>query len=150
MSGPSSFQKDLASGKAAEQRIANKLLEAGMYSSINFIDGNFIEYDAIAKTAAGDEERLEMKNDMKSALTGNFFVEFWCRDKPSGIAASQADFYMVTTHNPMQFWKLPVKYLKDVVKGCRVVSGGDNNVAQGYLVPVSKLAKEYKMDFGNA
>lgn len=140
----SKFAMDLAAGKNAEKRVATKLLKDGLYKAVNFVEGNFSAYDAIGITPEGKEEKLEMKNDMKSALTGNFFVEFWCGNNASGIDTTEADYYVVTTHKPMQHWKLPVKYIAKLAKDIgKIVSGGDDSKARGYLVPVSKLNKEY-------
>lgn len=134
---------DLAAGKSAEKRVAEKMLKDGLYKDVKFVEGNFSAYDAIGVTKDGKEEKLEMKNDMKSALTGNFFVEFWCGTKASGIDATEADYYVVTTHKPMQHWKLPIDYISKLAKSCKIVSGGDDAKAKGYLVPVSKLNKKY-------
>ncbi len=143
----SKFALDLAQGKAAEKRVADKMLAAGIYQKIEFAkNGKFSEYDAVGLTRDGVTKYLEMKNDMKSALTGNFFVEFWCGDKPSGIDVTKADYYVVTTHKPMQFWQLPVDKLSKIAKKCKIVSGGDESKAKGYLVPVSQLPKEYRLD----
>lgn len=141
----STFAKDLAEGKVAERRMSERLQKAGMYSDIKLIEGKFLFYDAVATTPDGKEERLEFKSDRKSALTGNFFVEFWCRDKHSGIAATLADYYVVETFNPAATWKIPVERLLRLTQGCRVVSGGDDNVAQGYLLSVGKIPAEYKL-----
>lgn len=141
----SKFALDLAQGKAAEKRVADKMLAAGLYDEVNFVKGKFSEYDAVGRKG-NKEETLEMKNDMKSALTGNFFMEFWCGDKPSGIDTTKADYYVVTTHKPMQFWKLPVPALTKIAKTCKIVSGGDDKKAKGYLIPVAKLPTEYRLD----
>lgn len=143
----SKFAMDLAAGKMAEKRAAEHLIKAGVYKDISFDDskGEFSDYDAVALTPDGVTHYLEMKNDIKSAVTGNFFAETWCRKKPSGLAATKADFYVVTTHNPKRFWRLPVSKLRALAKTCKIVSGGDDAAAVGHLIPVNMFPQEYQV-----
>jgi hypothetical protein len=141
----SAFAKDLSEGKAAEKRMRQKLLDLEHYVSVVLEEGPKLEYDAIALTGSGEYEYLEFKSDKKSALTGNFFVEYWCRDHESGISTTLANFYLVETYNPAAIWKIPVPKLRELVQRCKSVSGGDDGAAQGYLLKVSNIPKEYKL-----
>lgn len=141
----SSFARDLAEGKAAEKRMGKKLVEANHYKDVQFYEGTKLEYDAEAETPEGNKEFLEFKSDRMSALTGNFFVEFWCRDHSSGIDATLAHYYVVEVFNPAAIYKIPTSRLRELVKGCKVVAGGDEQMAQGYLLPVRKIPAEFKL-----
>lgn len=140
----SKFAMDLAEGKMAEKRAAEHLIKAGIYKDVSFDDsqGEFSDYDAVATTPGGTTHYLEMKNDKMSALTGNFFAEVYCRKKASGLATTKADYYVVTTHNPKQFWRFPVDKLRKLAETCKIVSGGDDSAAVGHLIPVSKFPTE--------
>jgi hypothetical protein len=88
---------------------------------------------------------MEVHSDRKARYSGQFFVEFECRDKPSGIATSQAKFWAVELHD--NAWAIiPTARLREVVaqqKALRgTVRGGDGGAAEGVLVPLGALFME--------
>jgi len=74
---------------------------------------------------------FEVKEDFTCERTGNVGVEYSCRGKPSGIAVSQADFYIYKIHSQEQgivFLIFSTKHLKALVDEklyFRTVNGGD-------------------------
>ena len=106
-----------------------------------------LEVGQLAEQWLGDVlsgNTIEVKRDFRASQTGNVFVEFFCRGKPSGIATSEADYWAFVIGTGYVVI-LPTKALKEIVelhkeKGL-VMSGGDNNVSQGALVKVERLVK---------
>ena len=88
------------------------------------------------------EKKLEVKTDYKAVKTGNVFVEYFSRDKPSGISTSIADFYVFVLSNENVIFisagKLKEKCRK-YLNGKRDVLGGDNNTSKGILLPINDL-----------
>ena len=84
---------------------------------------------------------IEVKNDLAAHKTGNVFVEYESRNKPSGISKSQSDYYCFCFNDSYHIIKteklkeLCRKYLntkKDVL-------GGEENTSKGILLPVKDL-----------
>ena len=102
------------------------------------------KYDILLKNGL----TIEVKNDFKSE-TGNVALEYFCRNKPSGISVSQADYYIYLYPKLQEVWKIKTEKLKQMIEdfknGCHVenwttelyfmrVSGGDDNLSKMYLV----------------
>ncbi len=62
-----------------------------------------------------DGLKYEVKAEPMSNITGNLFIEFLdSRKKISGIALSDADFYIFFTHN--LYLLIPIEQLKELTK----------------------------------
>lgn len=92
---------------------------------------------------------VEVKSDRKCELTGNVFVEYRYRGRPSGIAATTASHWAIEVVADV-FVLLPTAYLKRL---CRLAlaagmrkPGGDFNNAHGALVPVAWLVDRRQVD----
>lgn len=109
----SNFKYDLEVGKVAEQALADIL----------------------------ENKTIEVKRDLKAKTTGNVFVEFESRGKPSGIAKSEADFWCFVLED--RYVILSAEELKKIVeplKGTeREKRGGDNNTSKGVLLRTHEL-----------
>jgi hypothetical protein len=88
---------------------------------------------------------IEVKRDFKCLETGNIFVEYESRNKPSGIAISEADYYCYWLSNyhliiieKDELKKLCRKYLKTN----RDVKGGDMNTSKGILLPLKEFLQK--------
>ena len=107
---------------------------------------------------------FEVKTDLQAYDTGNFFIEVESWDKDGGILVTTADWwilnivkvfhedgasreqrardyrdYKLNTEDIKFSVLIRVDYLKDIVKKHQLVSGGDNNKALGYLLPIGDL-----------
>lgn len=84
--------------------------------------------------------KIEVKFDEMSATTGNFFCEYECSNKPSGIVTTEAEYYDVSLPNQVHIL-IPTFALRHLINTnkFRSVSGGDNYAAKGYLIPLSEL-----------
>ena len=81
----SDFNYDLKVGQVAEKKIADII----------------------------QNKTIEVKNDLLTAKTGNVFIEYECRGKPSGISTTQSDFYCFVVEDTMII--LPTKKLKSKI-----------------------------------
>ena len=89
-------------------------------------------------------EPLECKCDKRCIDTGNVFVEFEDRGKPSGISITKSTFYAFCLYKKerekKQIWVLiPTEILKKLMKKYPVKSGGDNWEARGHIIPKEEL-----------
>jgi hypothetical protein len=90
---------------------------------------------------------IEVKNDRMIHKTGNLFIEYESRDKPSGLATTTADYWIYRMSELDSSLILPTKALKEV---CRVYfkqnifikNGGDNNTSKGFLIPLTRLLND--------
>lgn len=112
------FDLDLAYGKVREQRVAD-MLQGG---------------------------KIEVKSERDMWVrTGNICIEFESYGKPSGIAATESDFWFHNlcigdqTFATLVFDVPSLRRIIDNLDYKRVVSGGDNNASRMYLLNIQKL-----------
>ena len=102
---------------------------------------------------------IEVKFDFACYRTGNFYIEYSSRGKPSGIATTKADYWMliastekgvelkgqlrdIEKDDVLYSIMLPTEKLKEV---CRTkyyrkdVGGGDSNTSTGILIKSKDL-----------
>ena len=88
-------------------------------------------------------KKIEVKRDRLAHKTGNIFIEYESRGKPSGIATSKADFYayyisdiciLITLDKLKSICREYLNTSKDIV-------GGDDNTSKGILLPIIELFK---------
>ena len=89
------------------------------------------------------DSTIEVKDDSKhSARTGNVFIEYDSRNKPSGIATTQATYWAIKT-STNTFVIILTQRLKDIARNYigtnRDIVGGDNNTSRGVLIPREEL-----------
>lgn len=110
----SDFRYDLEVGKVAEKQLAMIL----------------------------QNKKIEVKRDFKASQTGQVFVEFFSRGKPSGIEKSEADYwaFMISEESVVL---LPTERLRALVEEAKangkVKAGGDSNTSQGALIKIERL-----------
>ncbi|MDG3582034.1 hypothetical protein [Galbibacter pacificus] len=101
--------------------------------------------DKVAAFLKMDKSEIEVKYEKRTCITSNIFLEFEGRGKPSGVATSEAKYYVFEFGNEWEGMKLvmPTKKLKEMARnfykrdGYRV--GGDSNTSKGVLIPVHEL-----------
>ncbi len=90
------------------------------------------------------QARVEHKYDKLCRKTGNVFVEFEQKGRPSGIAVTTAD-YWATCFYDFCWIVLPAERMKQIArhfaKTNRTTIGGDFNNYKGVLVPVTELVR---------
>ena len=110
----SDFRYDLQLGQLAEKKIADMLTN----------------------------KKLEVKRDFKAQETGNVFVEYGNGNKNSGLATTQADYYVfVISFTQMVF--IETTKLKELCRkyygSAMDIRGGDKNKSKGILLSVDEL-----------
>jgi hypothetical protein len=129
------FVKDLETGKGYEKK-ALELIQK-KYPKAFIQDGYFLEWDIyIPEIDMG----VEVKSDAQYKKTGNFYVEYECNDKPSGIATTKAKYYYIYLD------KLYILKTEDLKDKCRKYlntkkdkKGGDNMASKGIIIPINEL-----------
>jgi hypothetical protein len=86
---------------------------------------------------------IEVKTDRLAHKTGNIFIEYECRNKPSGIATTTATYWIYKIDKSEVAIIVSVDRLKEI---CRVAylnnkkcNGGDDNLSKGVLVPIRDI-----------
>lgn len=88
--------------------------------------------------------KLEVKFDSMAHATGNVFIEYSSRGKPSGIAVTDADYYLYIIAEFNHAIILNVENLKERLRfyykhNMYIRNGGDDDTSVGFLVPISEL-----------
>ena len=86
-------------------------------------------------------QKIEVKLDKMAKKTGNIYVEYESRGKPSGISRSEADHYCYVVGNLKLF--IPTERLKELVEPLKGTKddkrGGDKNTSKGVLLKLTDL-----------
>ena len=86
-------------------------------------------------------KKIEVKYDLQALKTGNVYVEYESRGRPSGISTSEADYYCYCIG--YTFHLLTSKDLKERCRKYlgtdREKLGGDSNTSKGILLPIIEL-----------
>jgi hypothetical protein len=111
----SNFKYDLKVGQVAEKQVAELL----------------------------QDKKVEVKRDLKAKTTGNLYIEYESRGKPSGISRSEADYWCFVFDNLFIF--IQTQKLKEMIepmKGSTMDKrGGDKNSSKGILLPLERLTE---------
>ncbi len=98
--------------------------------------------------ALGNESKIEVKSDRQAVKTGNIYVEYESRGKPSGISTTTAEWWAYEVL-PAVFVLMPtsrLRYLVDEQRKVRFVRGGDNNSSKGVLLKVASLTAPLEVE----
>ncbi len=91
------------------------------------------------------QKKIEVKRDFRAIETGNIFVEYQSRNKPSGLATSEAHYwvYWLSENHFITIEKNELKKLCRKYLGTKNdVLGGDNNTSKGILLPLIEFIKK--------
>jgi len=86
--------------------------------------------------------KIEIKRDFRCLETGNIFIEYESRNKPSGIATSEAQFwcYWLSDNHCVFIKTEALKSLcREYLNTNRDILGGDMNTSKGILLPLNDL-----------
>lgn len=112
---------------------------------IDLRDGEAHE-DALVHTFLQD--KVEVKADFKAARTGNVFIEYQQKGRPSGIAITEAHYWAI--HVVGNGWAIiPTERLKALARAAYNdpalrVKGGDHNLYDGVLIPIDWLLQTWR------
>ncbi len=91
--------------------------------------------------------KIEHKADRKTQTTGNVFVEFAYKGRPSGIEATKSNVYALEyafeRWNVLSTSTLHALCRQLIRNGGRIVKGGDDGHADGLLVPLGEFLKTF-------
>lgn len=108
-----------------------------------------LEYGEVREQAVADmlqNKKIEVKSERDVwQRTGNIAIEYECYGKPSGINATESDYWfhnLCIGEDIFATLVFDTKSLKRIINNLdykRTVSGGDNNASRMYLLNLSKL-----------
>ena len=86
--------------------------------------------------------KIEIKRDFKCLETGNIYVEYQSRGKPSGISTSEAEYWCYWLSDVLCIF-IKIEELKILcrkyINTNRDKKGGDMNTSKGILLPLVDL-----------
>lgn len=116
-----------------------KFLDIVEYDSYEMAVGNFKPYD-IKIQYKNDTYTVEVKADRKTKDTANMVIEYECNGKPSGIKATEADFWAYFIDGTKEYFLIPTSDIRKAIteRGyTRTVRGGDGLRASMFLFPAT-------------
>lgn len=108
-----------------------------------------LEYGKVREQQVADmlqDKKIEVKSERDVwQKTGNIAIEYECYGKPSGINATESDYWFHNlcigdeTFATLVFDTASLKRIIENLDTKRSVSGGDNNASRMYLLNLQKL-----------
>ena len=92
-----------------------------------------------------NDSEVEVKRDRQTQQTGNVYIEYESRGKPSGISTTKADKWAYILQDgctlivDTELLKKALRYLIKSKLCVKDMPGGDNNTSLGVLVSVERL-----------
>ena len=132
------FKKDLVIGNQGEDVVIENLKKFGA----EFISKNNDNKFDVKMLYENIEILYEVKTDVYCEPkndTGNLFVEFECRGKPSGIEVTKAKWFVTYFKYLDEIWYIKTQDLKNLLNeyafGTTHNSGDKGSNTKGYLIP---------------
>jgi len=149
------FRKDVIEGEQGESFITSWLCENanGVLLSDNKTNTHdvTIQFPERNNTIWSGIQTLEIKTDVlvkPERDTGNLFIEYHSRGKPSGISVCKADFFITYFKHLREVWVISTSNLKKLIEehNFRTVTnaGDENSRTCGYLIPRAKYREYFK------
>ena len=157
------FNQDIDVGERGELVLINEFEKKGL---LFLNDNKNNKYDIKMKLPSGGETTLEVKTDVWCAPgryldlpfgriwteakdSGNLFIEFQSRNKPSGVTVTQADTFIYYFPFFKEYWSISVNKLRTLIKENNFRetkdSGDPDSDTRGYLIPREQHKKEFKV-----
>lgn len=149
------FRKDIIEGEQGEEFVTNCLCETFGATLISNNKTNshdvIIEFPLTENSIWSGRLSLEIKTDVlvsEKRDTGNMFIEYECRGKPSGISVTKSDIFITYFKNLNELWAIPTPKLKELIstQNFRTVgnAGDKGSKTCGYLIPRIKYREYFK------
>ena len=111
-----------------------------------------LQYGQVREEKLSDilqNEKIEVKTERdKWKETGNICIEFSCRGKPSGIAVTEAKWWvhvLADGDDTSCMLMFPTEKLKEIARkyyaNGKIVDGGDDNLSKMVLLPLKEIFK---------
>ena len=110
------FRKDLVLGNEGEMVVVSVLETKNMKYIKSNNDNKF--YVEMENNETGKRLKYEIKTDVKCATlfdTGNIFIEFTSRKKPSGITVTEADWFVTYFQYLNELWFIKSEKLLELI-----------------------------------
>lgn len=149
------FRKDIIEGEEGEKYVTTCLCETFDAKLVSNNKTNshdvIIEFPEKKDSMWSGTLILEIKTDVfinKTRDTGNLFIEYECRGKPSGISVTTSDIFITYFKNLGEMWAIPTKKLRELLtqhKFRTVGNAGDKGSNTcGYLIPRMQYREYFK------
>ena len=111
--------------------------------------GSAVRDDRIKAILGG--ARLEVKGQPKASSTRNVFIEYACRNKPSGIMVTEAEWFALPLggddfRDEVIIFITTERLLALAKRYGYPTKGGDDNAAEGWLLKVRELTFAVKRE----
>lgn len=127
------FEQDLKKGQDAEDVFCD-VCHAYGYTNPKRVTGYFPDYDI--ETDLGT---VEIKRDIKSQETGNFFFEYESGGKPSGLAVTKADYFAIVNLYEKKIYIALTRDVKDFLRQhwdlMKKHEGAGDGTVKGITIP---------------
>jgi hypothetical protein len=133
------FREDLRFGKYYERKYEPMLNEKFGKTTRPAPNRVFKDFDFEFENGC-----VEVKADRMVEGTGNFYIEFECNGKPSGISATKSTHYLlINASKEDEYYLVSTHTLISIAneENCRVVCGGDGGRTKGFLVKKNLLVR---------
>jgi hypothetical protein len=143
------FKKDIVVGEEGEKIVSEWLCTSynGKLLSDNKTNSHDIIIQFPRKTLS-----FEIKTDVfvsKHYDTGNMFIEYESRNKPSGISVCKADYFITYFKYLNEVWMIKTKDLRNLINNAthRIFknAGDKGSNTHGYLIPRQKYQEHFKV-----
>jgi hypothetical protein len=108
---------------------------------IDLETGQFSE-GVLADILRREGRYIEVKSDAQCSKTGNVYIEYESRGKPSGISTTEAQWWALE-FRPMRYILITLSDLKAIAAEVYMkkgpIAGGDYDTSKGVLIPVDRL-----------
>lgn len=91
-------------------------------------------------------KKIEVKRDKWIGITGNIAIEYESRNKPSGIATSEADYWCFIFSGNLEdkiFLIIEINKLKEIARKYyklgQIKLMGDNDTSKAILIPLKEI-----------
>ena len=139
------FKKDLIEGQEGEETLI-KFLESKGNTLVSRCDTKTHDIIMISN---GNSVSYEAKTDVYPKDTGNIFIEFECRGKPSGIEVTTADWFVTYFKHYNEIWFIKTSKLKKLISENNFYttsnSGDSGSGTKGYLIKKQNFRKHFKV-----
>lgn len=147
--GKYDFNEDIKSGEEGEIVVQDYLKTMGCTI---ITDNKDYKYDFIATSPTGKPLTYEVKTDIycsEKRDTGNMFIEYECRNKPSGIDVTEADWFVTYYKHFNQMWFIETSELKNLIHYNNfrqtAQSGDEGSNTKGYLINRKDYQRFFKV-----
>jgi hypothetical protein len=139
------FKKDLIEGQEGEETIIS-FLEGKGNTLVSRCDTK--THDTIMNVK-GVDTSYEIKTDVYPKDTGNIFIEFECRGKPSGIEVTTSDWFVTYFKHYNEIWFIKTKTLRKLISENNFYttsnSGDSGSNTKGYLIKKQRFKQFFKV-----